>query len=270
MARFALPSLTAEFEPTRATLHAYARAAGALPRAHGVPHPKWWHLSLKVRPEGLVGDPLPLPDGGALAVGMDLTRHEIVLRSSRGASAALDMQAGATGTEIGRQIIAAAADLGLEGEVDTSRFEDSEARAYHPAAATAYFDAFVAAHGVFAAHRATLGDRVSPIQVWPHGFDLAFDWFGTRMVDHEGEALPAQLNLGFYPGGEPYFYSNPWPFDPELTAIPLPHDASWHTEGWQGALLPYTTLQGDPGAAAKLTEFARAVFAAAAPTLTAP
>ena len=57
------PALPAEYEPTRETLHAYARAVGSVPRAHGIAHPLWWHISLKVRPEGLVTDAVPLPAG---------------------------------------------------------------------------------------------------------------------------------------------------------------------------------------------------------------
>ena len=79
---------------------------------------------------------------------------------------------------------------------------------------------------------------------------------------------PSQLNLGFYPEGRAYFYSNPWPFEAEkLLERPLPHGAEWHTEGWEGSILYYDQLAGDPDATTKLAEFARAVFEAAAPTL---
>ena len=32
----------------------------------------------------------------------------------------------------------------------------------------------------------------------------------------DGEEATAQLNLGFYPAGDAYFYSTPWPFDESL------------------------------------------------------
>ena len=270
MDSIALPALPGDYEPTRATLHAYARAVGAIPRAHGIAHPKWWHISLKVRPEGLVTDPVPLPGGGALAVRMDLRSHEIVIRSSNGVETGIDMRSDATGTEMGDRLIAAAARLGLEDGYDRARFENDEPRTYDPAAAEAYSGAFVNVHTIFERHRVTLGDRVSPIQMWPHGFDLAFEWYGTKTEEHEGETLPAQLNLGLYPGGEPYFYSNPWPFADALTDTPLPHGAVWNTEGWNGTKLPYDAVQGDPDAASKLADYARAVFDAAAPTLDTP
>ena len=114
---------------------------------------------------------------------------------------------------------------------------------------------------------------MSPLQLWPHGFDLSFEWFGTKVETHEegGEVqeYPSQLNLGFYPAGDAYFYSNPWPFDEALPATQLPHGAVWNTEGWQGTKLEYAGLVGDPDAAAKLGEYAAAVYKAAAPTLSA-
>ncbi len=122
---------------------------------------------------------------------------------------------------------------------------------------------------VFEGRRVGLDGPVSPVQLWPHGFDVSFEWFGTRTEEYEGEALPAQLNLGFYPKDRAYFYSNPWPFDESLPSTPLPHGAEWHTEGWQGTILYYDQLVGDPAGPAKVEEYARAVYEAAAPTLTA-
>ncbi|MBU1228238.1 MAG: hypothetical protein KJ698_13630 [Actinobacteria bacterium] len=255
-------------EPTRATLHAYAKAVGTIPRAHGIAHPKWWHAALAVRPEGLVTHPIPLPDGGSVAIRMDLATHQIVVRTSRGVEDEIDLRAGLTGTEVGDRLIEMVAAHGLSGPYDLARFEDDDPRIYDPAAASAYFEAFTAAQGLFERHRVGIGERVGPINLWPHGFDLAFEWFGTRTEAYDGEQLPAQLSLGFYPGGDPYFYSNPWPFDERLLATALPHGAHWTTEGFEGSILPYASLQGDPAAGEKLLAFARAVHDAAAPTLT--
>ncbi|MGA9594803.1 MAG: DUF5996 family protein [Acidimicrobiia bacterium] len=266
-----LPPLLSEYEPTRATLHAYALVLSTIARTHGIPHPKWWHVSLAVRPDGLVTDPIPLGDGGAVAIAMDLKRHEIVFRASDGDLRVIDMKELPTATEVGRLLIAACSAHGLENTYDRERFGSDEPRVYEPEAASAYFDTFTAVATVFERHRATLGDRVSPVQLWPHGFDLSFEWFGTRTIEHDREMLPAQLNLGFYPGGvEPYFYSNPWPFDDALATTALPDGARWHTEGWSGALMPYDTVrtEAEPGAA--LSGFAKAVFAAARPSLDTP
>jgi hypothetical protein len=88
--------------------------------------------------------------------------------------------------------------------------------------------------------------------------------------DGELRAYPAQLNLGFFPGGEAYFYSNPWPFEGELLLDrQLPQGADWHTEGWQGTILPYSRLVDDPLAEKRLLDYAIKVFELTRPTLTA-
>jgi hypothetical protein len=87
------------------------------------------------------------------------------------------------------------------------------------------------------------------------------------------EKYPSQLNLGFSPGEsshpEPYFYSNPWPFEgDQLVDKPLPSGARWFTESWQGSILEYNSLVGDSQAEDKLLAYARAVYDLASPTLT--
>lgn len=268
-----LPPMPEDWEATRATLHAYAHAVSVLPRALIEPHEKWWHTSLKVTPEGLITDPIPLPDGGSVTLRMDLHSHEVVLQTSAGKRRSWPMDAGLTATELGDSLIEAAADLDLKGEYDRERFESDDPRPYDPEEAAAFYDVLEAVAAVFAEHRARLDGEVSPIQLWPHGFDLSFEWFGTRIVeleeDGEVAGYPSQLNLGFYPAGEPYFYSNPWPFDADdLINNSLPAGCEWHVEDWQGTQLRYTEIKDDPEATERLLDFADRVFQIASPTLT--
>ncbi len=269
-----LPPLPENFEPTRATLHAYAHAVGAIARTHAEPHDRWWHVSLKVTPHGLETDSMGLPDGNSFRVRMDLTSHEVVVNVSGGPESRIPMTDGLTGTEMGDRLIQTVAGLGLEGEYNREKFENDDAREYEPEVAATYFQAVANVSHIFAHHLQSLERTVSQVQLWPHNFDLACEWFGTRVETYEEEGevteYPSQLNLGFYPAGRAYFYSNPWPFDGDtLLGTPLPHGAEWHTEGWEGTILYYDQLAGDPDAATKLAEYARAVFDLAAPTLTA-
>jgi hypothetical protein len=98
---------------------------------------------------------------------------------------------------------------------------------------------------------------------------MSFEWFGSKVtIGEDGSKAPAQLNLGFYPGEEePYFYSNPWPFDGRLVGTPLPSGAEWYTEGWNGTLLSYESLLGDEDWAGRLLDYAAAVHRIARPTL---
>lgn len=265
------------FGPTRRTLQLYARALSGIARVHGVAHPNWSHISLRVTPSGLMSDNIPLPDGGILAGRLDMRSHRLVLWTSGGRDWSLPLDAGWSGTIMGERLIEAAAEMGLQGAYDRTRFGSDEVGVYEPVSAGRFFVALVSADRLLKTHRASLSGTSSPAQFWSHGFDLAMEWYGTRVehYEEEGQAkeLPAQLNLGFYPGEDDnssYFYSNPWPFDAErLLNQPLPEGASWHTEGWQGSILPYTLLRDDPGAGERVLAYARAVHEIAAPLLTA-
>ena len=269
---FTFPALPTDGEPTRATLHAYAQAMAALPRAHAPAHPLWWHISLKVRPDGLVTEAMPLPAGGTAFVRMDPRSALIVFETSGGDSRSFPMNAGLTASEMGNALIAAASEFGLTADYERPRFESDEPRPYDEGDSRAFFDALVAAEAALAMRRNQLRGALGPIQLWPHGFDLAFEWFGTRTVpaNESGEPadIPAQINLGFYPAGEAYFYSNPWPFEGDaLLDVELPDGAEWHTEGWKGSMLAYADLAGTADGIDRFLTYADAVFEVAAPTL---
>ena len=268
-----LPPMPEDWEDTRATLHAYALAVSALPRTLLEPHPRWWHTSFKVRPDGLTTDPMPVPKGGAVTVRMDLRTHEVVVKSDGALRRSWAMDNGLTASKLGDDLVVTAGDLGLTATFDRERFGNGDPRPYDPKAATSFYDTLEAVAAVFADHRAGLRGEVGPIQLWPNGFDLSFEWFGPRVERsvEDGKVVEhrAQLNLGFYPAGEPYFYSNPWPFDADaLVDHPLPSGSEWYVGDWQGTRFPYRELRDDPRATERLLEFAGRVFEVARPTLT--
>lgn len=261
-----------DWEPTRRTLHLYAKVVGVVARAHAEPLPKWWHISLKVRPEGLATESIPLPQGSSFSIELDLRRHQILLATGEGKEHQFDMRAGLTANEMGDQVLGAVGELGLTGDYDRRRFDDDEPRVYDPPAAERFLTALVQADAMLKRHRETLDGEVGPVQVWPHGFDLSFEWFGTRVERHEeeggAEESPAQINFGFFPAEPAYFYANPWPFDTDkLVDRPLPAGARWHVEGWQGTMLPYAEVAGDPAAGERLLSYFGEVYKIASPTL---
>jgi hypothetical protein len=220
---------------------------------------------------------MSLPDGGSLALKMDLRQHEILLLAHGNEVAQFTMTGGLSATALAGQVLAAVAGLGLTADYAREKFENDEPREYDPAVAEKYLGVIVNINRIFKKHRATLSGAAGPVQVWPHGFDLSFEWFGTRMIEYEEhgqtQRAQAQLSLGFSPGEpnhpEPYFYSNPWPFAKEVFINkPLPPGARWFTNGWQGTILPYAELVGDPNAEERLLNYARTVYEICAPALT--
>lgn len=264
------------WEPTRDTLHWYSKGVAAVPRAHAEFHPKWWHVSLMLVQNGLMTDEMSLPGGGFLRLKMNLFEHKVEITSDRGVVEDISMNDGLTSTELADHIFKAVAALGLVGKYERSKFENDEPRHYKKDHAEKYLNTLKIVKKIFEEHRASISGNKGPVQFWAHHFDLAFEWFGTRMIESgEGDnksVLPSQLSLGFAPGDyshpEPYFYSNPWPFETmELRYKDLPKGARWNFEPWQGTLLPYKELVGDENGKKRLLEYARTVYDIAEPTL---
>ncbi len=261
--------------PTRDTLHLYCQAVGAVPRALAPSRPNWWHISLKVQANGLVTDQMPRPNGSSFWLRMDLDRHAVLFETDASSSVLVSLTETQTGIEFGSQLLRQLSDLGIEGDFSRGRFENSDRRQYDAAHAERFFNVVSRIDAILKKHRTRLGGSVGPVQLWPHGFDLAFEWFGSRtetsMENGELKEFPSQLNLGFSPGSdqmEPYFYSNPWPFEADtLLRQKLPAGASWHTDGWQGTIFPYAELVNDPAAETRLLDYAQTVFEICSPTL---
>lgn len=264
------PSLNG-FGPTRRTLQLYARALSALARAHVPAHPQWWHISLRVTPTGLITGNMPLAGGGIVTGQMDFHKAQLILKSSDDRDWVLPMDAGFSGSAMGERLLSAAVAASLTEQVSFDKFASDEPGIYDPGAVGRFFVALVRADRVFRRHSARLGRETGPVNFWPHGFDLSVEWYGTRVKrsteDGEVKDLPAQLNLGFYPGEDDdtsYFYSNPWPFDADkLLGRELPDGVVWHTEGWEGTMLPYTAVHDEE----QLLNYAAAVHAIASPLL---
>jgi hypothetical protein len=253
---------------TRAALHGYSAALVAVPRAHAAPQPHWGHVGMRLEGQGLVTSPVDLPDGRTLALGLDPSRHIAWIDAGEQARHEMRLDSGATATEFGAEVLDVVIGLGLADTFDRGRFESDDPASYDTRAAGFFWETLRSVESVLAEYRAGLDRQPAPVHLWSHHFDMSFEWYGTRMVAGEdGSEAPAQLNLGFYPGDEQYFYSNPWPFDDGLVGTPLPPGAAWHTEGWKGTILPYEAMVGDPAWRDRLLEYASAVHRITRPTL---
>lgn len=269
-----LPDLTG-WEPTRDTLHLYSKVLGAVRRTLAEPHPLWWHISLRVTPEGLTTGEVPVPGGdGALSLLLDLRQHRLVVTGPGDARRTLALDQRLTASAFGGRTLELLGELGIAVEVDPAPFADGAPRAYDRRQAEAYREALTWVEARFTEARREMAGETGPVQLWPHHFDLAFEWFGERKVPYEEEEgreteARSQIGYGFSPGDEsqpaPYFYANPWPFEAEFTIAPLPPGAEWHTEGWEGGLLPYAAARR--GGESLLRRFLQAVYDAAAPVL---
>ena len=98
--------------------------------------------------------------------------------------------------------------------------------------------------------RSGIREETSPIQLWPHHFDLTMTWLPGEKVpgqDPENEEYAdKQMGFGFVLGDEtvpePYFYVTAYPLPDAFPTLPLPTGTAWQTIGFNGAVLPYRLL----------------------------
>jgi len=268
-----LPAL-GSWEGTRDSLQAYARVLGAIRGDLVEPHPQWWHISLQPEAKGLTTGDISSqkPDAKRISarIDLELTEHVAVLHAGQATQTSARLGE-VTPTELGDWLLKGLTEIGFEAEPPVEKWQNDQPQPYAPDEADRYLGSLTAVAEVFSLIRENLPGKVSPVQLWPHHFDLSFEWFGERTIVHEEHAetreAPSQIGFGFSTGDEghpgAYFYANPWPFDEALLRHELPGAARWNTEGWQGSLLPYDAVATQTG----LATYLQRVFELASPDL---
>ncbi len=241
-----------DWSQSRESLHGYAKILGAIQAAHNEAHPKWWHVSLKPYTSGLTTANIPHPskNGKHFSLSLDLRNHYLLFSGSSGEVSQIRMADAFSTLEMEEKIKALLVSDGVTGEIDSSKFADHEIKSYSMDKVEKYFSALSQISKIFDDLHKSINGEKSPVQFWPHHFDLAFEIFGKLPLDekknNEGESYPPQIGIGFAASDEtndfPYFYVNPYPFKDEFRDQSLHSGASWHLEGWNGAMLPYSVI----------------------------
>lgn len=248
-----------EWRGTRDTLHAYCKVISAIRAAFTPEQPHHAHLSLRVYTSGLTTTPISFPEDPAqtFALSLDLRNHYLILSTSGGQVQQIRLSEGLSASQLGDELVARLAELGVQGKVNKKSYQSDARREYALDDAERFFAALMRSQQIFDQLRKQLGADCGVVQMWPRQFDLAF-------AAPNGE--DGTLTFGFAtPPGNEYFYASPQPFAATLTQQALPAEAHWHSEGWHGALLPYTAVEGKPDGAERLLAFLQAVAALAAP-----
>lgn len=96
--------------------------------------------------------------------------------------------------------------------------------------------------------------NASPVRCWPHHLDIAvlIPLDGPDADPEEARSVGAGMTPGDGTYSEPYWYVTPWPYPAAPALPPLPHGATWHTDGWIGAV-----LRGEEAVAASEEDVAR-------------
>ena len=209
----------------------------------------WWHVTLSVSVRGLTTTPFPIA-GQQLELTLDLTTHQLVIDSADGWHTALPLP-GQSAAALCRQIAAAlaAANIDLEHDILTD-FNGEETLSYDIQAIDRFRRVINWVDSVFKNFKGGLREETSPVQIFPHHMDLSVNWFSGHLVPDidpmDEENADEQMNFGFVTGDssipDAYFYVTAYPAPDNWMELALPEGAYWHTEGWSGAILPYTAM----------------------------
>jgi len=271
MSKTHLPPLWVEdWRDTRDALHAYARVAGAIRAQLAPPQKHWYHVSLRTCATGLVTPPIPGADG-TFDVLIDLPSSEWIVNTSTGQQWRTPL-VGQSAERLCAETLNVLSLSDLDLELDAEGFGTTGWADYDREAAARYWRALLWFDVVFKHFKASLREETSPVQVWPHHFDLAVLWLSGRHVPgHEADDVDRadeRMNFGFVPGDaecrEAYVYATAYPQPPGLDELELPDGAVWFEGGWQGALLPYDVLQRAEDPSPLLLDFLAGFWSAGA------
>jgi hypothetical protein len=190
---------------TRDALHAYSRVLGAWSKTC---HPKrkhWWHASLRPSLSGLTTGVIHA--GIDIELELNLSESLLIGRTSSGERMTEKLH-GQSATDLALGIeefmLAAGIDKSCVPQVDdgtTAEFAD-----FNPEDAFNLGRAINAVSAALALFRSGIREETSPIQLWPHHFDVSMLWLpGPKIAgqdpDNE-ENADKQMNFGFTFGDE--------------------------------------------------------------------
>lgn len=247
----AFPALSAaDIAPTRDALHSYAQVLGSWAEAKRERRKHWWNVSLRPSVRGLTTG--VIRDVIDFELELDFVASAIKVSHAGGQT-----QLSLTGQSVSEvasfvegELAAAGAgnlpDKGKRSNTTHPEFSPDVASDMHRA------NSFVAA--CLETLRASIREETSPIQVWPHHFDLSMVWFpGARVegVDPEDEErADKQMNFGFLFGdgfiAEPYFYVTAYPHPDGLETTALPDGARWYFDNFKGVVATYADVVSQP------------------------
>lgn len=257
---------------TRDALHAYARVLGDTLKAQRSRRKHWWHASLR---PSLAGLTTGVVYGDVdYEIELNLRESVLIVRTASGGHLREELH-GQPAAEIAANLTSVLQSVGVVGVDSVSGGDDAFAD-FSSAAASTLGQALNSVSAAMVSFRAGIREETSPIQVWPHHFDLSMIWLpgpkipGKNPADEEHS--DKQMNFGFVFGdegiSEPYFYITAYPLPDALPDIELPAGTVWQTEGFSGAVLLYKDLVAMDDPAAYLQDLWSSLYAAGKAHLT--
>lgn len=239
---------TGAFEATRDALHGYSRVMGDWLKNARTGRKHWWHASLRPSLQGLsTGVVRANPD---FEIELDLTSSHLRVATEQGADAMIlsGQSAGAVAAWLQEALAKRGVDNSLAPGSDA--YADTAFAGYSRQQASLLHGALASVAASLEVLRATIREETSPIQLWPHHFDLSMIWLpGHRIAGEDpadAESADKQMNFGFLFGDDsitsPYLYVTAYPLPDALRETDLPPGTQWRDDGFSGAALKYGDL----------------------------
>ncbi len=252
MAKHAFPNLNAEeIVETRDAVHVYAQVIGDW-RTSCLAHRKhWWQITVYPSVRGLTT--------GMIQAGIDF-ELELDLKADRllGHVAGGGTLSEPLGGRSGRDLASVVASFLTDQGIDPGLIPEDKKRESHDVTADGYSvdtaeslgTTLLSINAAMSSFRAPIAEETSPIQIFPHHFDLAMLWLpGDKIPGQDPtneEMSDKQMNFGFAFGDagipEPYFYVTAYPLPDALSGLALPDGTVWQSDGFSGAVLLYRRL----------------------------
>ncbi len=243
---------------TRDSVHGYARVLGDVLKACRPKRKHWWHASLRPALQGLSTGVVRSTQDFELV--LDLNTSRCAARSNSDATLDVVLE-GQSALSFAESLVDFLRTCGVNAEsidsiVDAERDNNGDDR-YSCAAAGVLGQILADVAAELETFRAGIAEETSPIQLWPHHFDMSMIWLPGEKIPGQDpsneEYSDKQMNFGFTFGDagipEPYFYITAYPTPEGLSDLDLPGGAEWKTDGFTGVVVAYAQVAGraDPG-----------------------
>jgi hypothetical protein len=275
MSTLNLPSLTlANWKDTRDTLHKYCKMAGAIKESLSVPHPHWWHISLRITDKGLSTTPIPKDKntpGQNFELIFDFMNHHIIIESNFREIKRIKLT-GQSLSALCEETCSLLKEIGVKTSINKEVFRDGKSGRYDQEAVSNYWIALKEVSSILNSFRSELTGMKSPVQLWPHHFDLAMSWFSGRLIPgkdpNDPESSEEQMMFGFSTGDEiindAYFYISAYPVPDTFPNFDMPADVKWSDDGFTGGVMMYDDFAKSDNPQEKLLNYFRTFQSAGA------
>jgi hypothetical protein len=276
-----------DWAPTLSTLHMWTQVVGKLRLALSPPENHWWHIALYLTARGLTTSPIPYRDR-SFQVDFDFVAHRLVVDVDDGRTFEIALEPksvvrfyrevmdGLRGLDIGVRI------WPHPVEVDEAIPFDADERhaSYEPDHATAWWRGLERAGRVMKAFQSGFVGKVSPVNFFWGGFDLATSRYSGRPAPRHPGGIPncadwvmeeatsrEETAHGWWPLNEdfgPAFYAYTYPEPSGYPAATVRPEGAFYDSRLGEFILPYDAVRTarDPDAAA--LEFLDSTYVAGA------